>query len=316
MRLSGAAVQRHFLACLLCLLTAVGCLSNLKAALGQAEGTAESEINLAKLTPEKLAEQFAVEWQDISANAHRNLKQQQITRSICLSGQLTLVKEESILGLDNNPQVSEAIDDSGREIFNEMLLKQANEVAGGRNFDLPHRLPNEAPWFGKLQPINIRVYLPITAGACPKRLRKLTANLNVLIGKTTIKEIRLEKSEDWTELSAGLNIRFKKCDVKDTHIDYELESICDAATREFRGYLGPEQILPVEFISRAALLDDNGIEHFISSTAAFRPHGSGSAGIGHAAKLVKMRFYVATDIHELAVPLTIKDLEIPTLADK
>src|SRR5689334_17399229 len=83
-------------------------------ASAQTETASEPEIDVAKLTPEKLAEQFSVEWTSVSSTAQRNLKPSQTSRSINISGEITLINEEHILLLSSSAEISEAVDDTGR----------------------------------------------------------------------------------------------------------------------------------------------------------------------------------------------------------
>jgi hypothetical protein len=312
-------MNRSFLVRALAIL-AVGLHLMIESAVAQtdapAEASAESEVDVAKLTPEKLAEQFSVEWTNISASAQRVLKQDHTQRTINISGQITLVKEENILLLSSGAEVSEAIDDTGRVLV-KLDAEQRDEARrfNHRHFSFPHRLPNQAPWFGKLNPSHVSVNIPDVAGKFPAKLSKVTANFYVLVGKTTPKELRLEKSDEWTELAKGLSVRFKKCDVKESNVQYELEGKGDEAAKHFHGFVDPRQGLPKVFILKAAFLDENGAEHEVGSHG-FSVNTSGSAGFGNVGELLRLRFYVATDIREVAVPLKIENLEVPTLADK
>jgi hypothetical protein len=107
-------MNRKYLQLLLVVLVSLTATMSLRPAVGQtetsADAPAEAEVDVTKLTPEKLAEQFSVEWTNISAQAQRNLKRAQTQRSIQISAQVTLVNEEHILFLSNGAEVSEAID--------------------------------------------------------------------------------------------------------------------------------------------------------------------------------------------------------------
>jgi hypothetical protein len=284
---------------------------------GQVEPTTEPQTDPAELTPEQWAEQFTVEWNHISANVSRNLQQKQTNRSISLSAQVTLVKEENILGLSSTAELSQAVDETDRVLFDIGNKEQAaRQHPGHRHYSFPHRMPNQQPWFGKLHPAHMSVSIPNVTGDFPKRLQRVKANLYVLVGKTTPKEIPLEKSDQWTELSPALSVRFKKCDVFNARVEYQLEGQCDDAVRHFHGFINPQHGLPKSFIAKAALLDESGAETEIGGNMAFNPTSSGSAGVRGGAEPIKMRFYVATDVREVAVPFQIENVDVPTLDNK
>jgi hypothetical protein len=312
-------MNRKNLAFLLVVLMSLSAPIMLRPALGQTESPAaapaEPEVDVAKLTPEQLAEHFSVEWSNISSTAQRSLKQAQTQRAINISGQITLIKEEPILLLSNSAEVSEAVDDTGRALV-KLDAEQRDEARrfNQRHYSFPHRLPNQAPWFGKLNPSHVSFSISNIGGAFPAKLSKVAANFYVLIGKTTQKEIRLETTDKWTELAPGLSIRLKKYKDHGTHVEYELEGQCDEATRQFHGWINPQHGLPKVFITKAAFLDENGAEHDLGGGHAFSPNQSGSAHFGNIPELQRLRFYVATDIREVAVPLKIENLEVPTLA--
>jgi hypothetical protein len=282
----------------------------------------------AEVTPEQLAERLEFEWTQISAQASRAIKQQGTSRSVNISGQVKIVKELDILALGQQTELTEAIDDMGKDWAppeaNEpqgllQRVAQANPFARRaavpqqRYYQFPHRMPAQAPWFGALNPTGINVNINLNQGEVPNRLAKVKGTLVVLVGKSMPPvDIAAAASDEWTELSPDLSIRLTKAEMQNSSIQYQLESRGDEAVKNFHGWVGPNQALPKTLISKAAFVDEFNQEHEISSGMAFSPNTSGSAGFGNTGRLVTMRFIVATDVHEVAVPFEIKDLEVPT----
>jgi hypothetical protein len=288
----------------------------------------------AETTPEQLAERLEFEWTQISAQASRPIKQQGINRSINVSGQVKIVKELDILALGQQTELTEAIDETGKDWAPPPLAKepqgllqrvaQANPFARRaaavpqqRYYQFPHRMPAQAPWFGALNPTGINVNINLDQGEVPNRLAKVKGTLTVLVGKSMPPvDIAAAASDEWTELSPDLSIRLTKAEMQNGSIQYQLESRGDEAVKNFHGWVGPNQALPKTLITKVAFVDEFNQEHEISSGMAFNPNTSGSAGFGNTGRLVTMRFIVATDVHEVAVPFEIKDLEVPTFGER
>ena len=277
-------------------------------AAAQVEILEPPKIDPAKLTPEQLAQQFSMEWSNVSVSAQLNLKNQTTTRSINISGELRLEDEENVLGVCSQISAVKAIAGDGRELIAKPEGAAAAPQQINRHYSMPHQMPNQAPWFGKRR-IHLGLGIQVGEGPCPDSLKQVTADFYVLIGRLKLKELRLEENDDWLQLGEGLEVRFKKCEMEGNVVKYQLEGRGPEVQPHFRGW---QQVLPKVAIARAAFLDENGVEHSVGGSEFFSPNTNGSASFGNAAELVKMRFYVATDIREIAVPIEIKDLKLPT----
>jgi hypothetical protein len=238
-----------------------------------------------------------------------------------------IVKELDILALGQQTQLTEAIDETGKDWAPpeakepQGLLQQVAQVnpfarraaPQRRHYQFPHRMPAQAPWFGALDLTGISVSIDLNQGELPNRLVRLKGTVMVLVGKTMPPvDIAVAASDEWTELSPSLSIRLTRAEVKNNSVQYQLEGKGDDATKNFYGFVDPQRGLPKSIIEKAAVVDEFNQEHELGSGGSVGPNSSGSAGFNDAGRLVTMRFIVATDVHEVAVPFEIKDLDVPT----
>ncbi len=174
-------------------------------------------------------------------------------------------------------------------------------------------MPAQAPWFGSLQPTSVNVNVNLDQNPIPTRLARVKGTISALVGKTMPPvDISFSVSDEWTELTPDLSIRLTKAELESGSVQYAIESKGDEAVKQFHGWVGPNQALPKAIVTKVAFVDEFSQEHEIFSGMAFNPNTSGSAGFGNTGRIVTMRFAAAADVHEVAVPFEIKDLDVPT----
>ncbi len=282
-------------------------------------------------TPEELAKRLEFDWNQITASATRNLKQPTTTRSINIYGQVKIVNEQDILALGQQTELTSAVDDTGKDLapaalaqpqgavnpLNKLAIavgrRVVNPFGPQRYYQFPNRQPQQAPWFGAIMPIGTNININLNQNTVPKKLASVKGTLMVLVGKIMPPvDMAASASDDWTELGHDLSIRLAKADQQNGSIQYQLESKGDEAVKQFHGWVGPQQALPKTIITKVAFVDEFNQVHEIHTGSAFNPNTSGSAGFGNVGRIAIMRFTYATDVHEVAVPFEIKDLEVPT----
>jgi hypothetical protein len=208
----------------------------------------------------------------------------------------------------------------------DLLPRVVQAVVGGRRaapavqqryYQFPHRNPQQPPWFGSLNPMGINVNMNLNQAAVPAKLARVKGTICVLVGKLQPPvDIAVTASDEWTELSPDVSIRLTKADVEGGSIQYQLESKGDDAIKNFHGWVGQNQVLPKTIITKVAFVDEFNQEHEIHTGSAFNPNTRGSAGFGNTGRLRTMRFVAAKDVHEVALPFEIKDLDVPTFGQK
>ncbi len=299
----------------------------------KADPTANKAEKEDELTPEQLAEQLEFDWQSINIQASRGLKAPaaSASRSLSIYGQVKIVKELDILAIAQQTDLTEATDDNGNDLVTgeakpgaqpALMPRVVRALAGGavrpapvqqRYYQFPHRNPPQPPWFGSLNPMGINVNLNLNQAAVPSKLAKVKGTIAILVGKVQAPvDIALAASDEWTELTPDLSLRLTKAEIDGSSIQYQLESRGDDAIKNFHGWVGQNQPLPKTMITKVAFIDEFNQEHEIHTGSAFNPNTSGSAGFGNTGRLRTMRFVAAKDVHEVAMPFEIKDIDVPT----
>ncbi len=289
-----------------------------------AKDEAKAEKSADEALSEQLIKQMKFDWKSISASATQNLKQAFSERTIAISGEIKVLNDQDLIGLSQQAELTSAIDENGKELVAAAPAQPPGPIAGlfrgrvnpnaqPRWYQFPDRQPQQAPWFGAIQPVHTNVSINLNQNAIPKKLASVKGILMVLAGKTMPSvDLAASASEDWTDLGKELSIRLSKAEQQKGTIQYQLESKGDEANRNFNGWVGPQQPpLPKTIITKVSCVDESKQVHDIQTGSAFNPNSGGSAGFGNVGRITIMRFTYATDVHEVAVPFEIKDLDMP-----